>query len=196
MPTSVRVLILEDNSADAEMTIHELRRADFEPEWLRVDTESEYTEHLEWPPDVILADCDLPLLNASRALELLQRRHLDNIPFIVVCQALAEDSAVAMLGKGATDYLLRDRLARLGAAVRRALGEARLRDAIRRAEQALRASDVRFSSFMNNSQTLAFIKDQDGRILYINNTCEQIWGVVAGSLPGKNQPPTLAGGNG
>ncbi len=185
MPTRVRVLILEDNSADAEMTIHELRRADFEPEWRRVDTESEYTEHLERPPDVILSDCNLPLLNASRALELLHQRHLDNIPFIVVCQALAEDSAIAMLGKGATDYLLKDRLARLGAAVRRALGEAKLRDDVHRAEQALRASDVRFSSFMNNSQTLAFIKDQDGRILYINNTCEQIWGVALANCLGK-----------
>jgi PAS domain S-box-containing protein len=185
VPTRVRVLILEDNSADAAMTIHELRRADFEPEWRRSNTESEYTEHLEWPPDVILADCNLPLLNASRALELLHQRHLDNIPLIVVCQALAEDSAITMLGKGATDYLLKDRLARLGAAVRRALGEAKLRDDVRRAEQALRASDVRFSSFMNNSQTLAFIKDQDGRILYINNTCEQIWGLSLAVCLGK-----------
>jgi PAS domain S-box-containing protein len=185
VPTRVRVLILEDNSADAAMTIHELRRADFELEWRRSNTESEYIEHLEWPPEIILADCNLPLLNASRALELLHQRHLDNIPFIVVCQALAEDSAIAMLGKGATDYLLKDRLARLGTAVRRALGEAKLRDDVRRAEQALRASDVRFSSFMNNSQTLAFIKDQDGRILYINNTCEKIWGVSLAACLGK-----------
>jgi PAS domain S-box-containing protein len=178
-------LILEDNSADVEATIHELRRADFEPEWLRVDTESEYTEHLGWPPDVILAGCNLPLLDAPRALELLRQRHLDNLPFIVVSEAIGEDSAIAMIGKGATDYLLKDRLARLGAAVRRALGEAKLRADFRRAEQALRASDVRFSSFMNNSQTLAFIKDQDGRILYINNTCEQIWGITLADCFGK-----------
>jgi len=185
VPARVRVLILEDNSADVAMTIHQLRRADFEPEWRRLDTESAYTEHLEWPPDIILADCNLPLLNASRALELLHQRHLDNIPFIVVTEAHAEDLALAMLGKGATDYLLKGRLARLGAAVRRALSEAKLRDDVRRAEQALRASDVRFSSFMNNSQTLAFIKDRDGRILYINNTCEQIWGVTLADCLGK-----------
>jgi PAS domain S-box-containing protein len=183
--TSIRVLILGDRSEHTELLIHELRRADFEPEWLRVDTESEYSAHLEWPPDVIVADCNLSPLDAPLALELLHQRHLDIIPFIVLSDAASENTAIALLRKGATDYLLKDRLARLGPAVRRALAETKLRDDIRRADQALRASDVRFSSFMNNSQTLAFIKDQEGRILYINNTCEQIWGISLSDCSGK-----------
>jgi PAS domain S-box-containing protein len=184
--TTIRVLILGDRSEDVELTMHELRRGDFEPEWLRVDTVSEYNAHLGWPPDVILADCNLPLLDAPRALELLQQHHLETpIPFIVLSEAGTEDAAIAMLGKGATDYLQKDRLARLGPAVRRALGEAKLRGDFCRAEQALRASDVRFSSFMNNSQTLAFVKDPEGRILYINNTCEQIWGMKLADCFGK-----------
>jgi len=165
--------------------IQELRQNDFDPEWLRVDTESEYNAHLGWPPDVILADCDMPLIGASRALELLCQHNLDTIPFIVVSGTIGEDVAMALMGKGAADYLQKDRLARLGPAVRRALGESKLRDEVRRAEQALLASNVRFSSFMNNSQTLAFIKDQDGRILYINNTCEQIWGMTLADCSGK-----------
>jgi PAS domain S-box-containing protein len=185
LSTSIRVLVLEDHPEDTDLMIHALRQSDFEPEWLRVDTEAEYKAHLGWPPDVILADCNLPLLDARRALELLNQRHADSIPFIVVSEAGGEHAALAMLGKGATDYLLKDRLARLGPAVRRALSETKLRDHIRRAEQALRASDVRFSSFMNNSQTLAFIKDPQGRILYINNTCEQIWGVTLADCLGK-----------
>jgi len=186
LSASIRVLILGGNSEDVEVTIHELRQSDFEPEWLRVDTESEYNAHLGWPPDVILADCNLPLLDAPRALELLQQHHLETtIPFIVVSEASDEHAALAMMRRGATDYLLKDRLARLGPAVRRALGETKLRDDIRRAEQSLRASDVRFSSFMNNSQTLAFIKDYEGHILYINNTCEQIWGMPLSDCMGK-----------
>jgi PAS domain S-box-containing protein len=186
MSTTIRVLILGDRSEDVELTIHELRRGDFEPEWLRVDTVSEYNAHLGWPPDVILAGCNSPLLDAPRALELLQQHHLETpIPFIVLSEASTEDAAIAMLGKGATDYLQKDRLARLGPAVRRALCEAKLRGDFCRAEQALRASDVRFSSFMNNSQTLAFIKDRDGRMLYINNTCEQIWGMTLADCFGK-----------
>jgi PAS domain S-box-containing protein len=195
--TTIRVLILGDHSEDVELTIHQLRRGDFEPEWLRVDTEPEFTAHLGWRPDVILADCNLPLLDAPRALELLQQHNLETtIPFILLSETSTEDAAIAMLGKGATDYLQKDRLARLGPAVRRALGETKLRDNVRRAEQALRASDVRFSSFMNNSQTLAFIKDHEGRILYINNTCEQIWGVTLADCVGKTNhqlwPPDVA----
>ncbi len=194
--TSIRVLILAAHSEDVEVTIHELRQSDFEPEWLRVDTESEYNAHLGWPPDVILADGNMPLFGASRALELLHQRQLDSIPLIVMCDAAGEDEAIAMLRKGATDYLLKDRVARLGPAVRRSLGETKLRDEVRRAEQALRASDIRFSSFMNNSQTLAFIKDQEGRILYINNTCEKIWGMTLADCIGKTThqlwPPEVA----
>jgi PAS domain S-box-containing protein len=183
--TRIRVLILDDRSEDAELMIQELRQTDFEPEWLRVNTESEYSARLGWSPDVILANCNVPRLDPFRALELLRQHNLSAIPFIVVSEAFGEDAAVAMMDRGATDYLLKDRLARLGPAVRRALADTQLRDDIRRAEQALRASDVRFSSFMNNSQTLAFIKDQQGRILYINNTCEHIWGVTLADCFGK-----------
>jgi PAS domain S-box-containing protein len=164
--------------------IHELRRSHFEPEWLRVDTEPKYCVQLDWRPDVILADYHMPRLDAQRALELLQERHLD-IPFIVVSGAIGEDVAVAMMRKGAADYLLKDRLTRLGPAVKRALEESKLRDGIRRAEQALRASDVRFSSFMNNNPALAFVKDQDGRIQYMNNTCERVWGMKLTDCFGK-----------
>ena len=184
MSTSIRVLILEDRSEDAELMVHELRRNHFEPDWRRVDTESEYNAHLGWRPDVILSDYNMPLLDAARALDLLRELDLD-IPFIVVSGAIGEDAAVAMMRRGAADYLLKDRLARLGPAVRRALDETKLRDETRRAEVALRASEVRFYSFMNHSPALAFIKDAEGRVLYINNTCEQIWGMTLADCFGK-----------
>lgn len=184
MSTSIRVLILEDRSEDAELMIHELRRSHFEPEWRRVDTESEYNAHLGWRPDVILADYSMPLLDAPRALELLHELDLD-IPFIVVSGAIGEDTAVAMMRRGATDYLLKDRLARLGPAVRHALEETKLRNETRRAEQALRASEVRFCSFMNHNPAIAFIKDADGRVVYMNNTCEQLWGASLADNLGK-----------
>jgi PAS domain S-box-containing protein len=194
--TQIRVLILEDRSEDIAPMIDELRRSHFQPDWLRVDSEAEYSVHLGWRPDVILADCNMPQFDAARALELLREQNLD-IPFIVVSAAASEEVPIAMMRKGATDYLLKDRLARLGPSVRRALSEAKLRDGIRRAEQALRASDVRFSSFMNNSPALAFIKDQDGRIIYINNTCEQIWGMTLSDCFGKTNhqiwPAEVAG---
>ena len=162
----------------------ELRRSQFEPDWCRVDTESEYNAHLGWRPDLILSDYNMPLLDAPRALELLKELNLD-IPFIVVSGAIGEDVAVAMMRHGATDYLLKDRLARLGPAVRHALSEKKLREETRRAREALQASEIRFYSFMNNSPAVAYIKDEEGRILYMNNTCEQVWGATLGQCAGK-----------
>jgi len=184
MSISIRVLILEDRPEDAELMVHELRRSQFEPDWRRVDTESEYNAHLGWRPDLILSDYNMPLLNAPRALELLQELNLD-IPFIVVSGAIGEDVAVAMMRQGATDYLLKDRLARLGPAVRHALSEKKLREETRKAKEAFQASEIRFYSFMNNSPALAYIKDEEGRILYMNNTCEQVWGAMLSQCAGK-----------
>ena len=184
MPVPIRVLILEDRPEDAELMVHELRRSQFEPEWRRVDTESEFNAHLGWRPDLILSDYNMPLLDSSRALALLQELDLD-IPFIVVSGAIGEEVAVAMMRQGATDYLLKDRLARLGAAVRHALSEKQLREETRQAAEALQASEVRFYSFMNHSPALAFVKDSDGRMLYMNNTCEQAWNMTLGECAGR-----------
>jgi two-component sensor histidine kinase/CheY-like chemotaxis protein len=170
----IRVLILEDRAEDAELMIHELRRSWFEPVCHRLETETEYLAGLQSAPDVILADYRMPYLDAPRALELLQQQGLD-IPFLVVSGAIGEDAAVALMRQGATDYLLKDRLRRLGPAVRRALADKQIRQEKREAEKALRASEARFFSFMAHSPALAFIKDGDGRILYMNNTCEQAW---------------------
>src|SRR4029077_7484440 len=108
-----------------------------------------------------------------------------DIPFIVVSGAIGEDLAAAIVRQGATDYLLKDRLKRLGPAMRHALEETRRRHDKRSAERALRASETRFYSFMNNNPALAFIKDADGRILYINNTCEQAWNTTLAECQGK-----------
>src|ERR1700676_2008285 len=162
----IRVLILEDRAEDAELMLYELRRSGFEPIGERLETETEFLARLPWPPDVILADYQMPQLDAPRALELLQGVGLD-IPFIVVSGSIGEDLAVAIVRQGATDYLLKDRLKRLGPAVRHALEEKQRRDDKCKADRAFRASETRFYSFMSNSPVLAFIKDPDGRILYI-----------------------------
>jgi two-component sensor histidine kinase/CheY-like chemotaxis protein len=179
----IRVLILEDRAEDAELMAHELRRSWFQPVCLRIETETDYLEGLKSAPDVILADYRMPHLDASRALELLQQQGLD-IPFLVVSGAIGEDAAVALMRQGATDYLLKDRLRRLGPAVRRALADKQMRDEKRKAELALRASEARFYSFMAHSPALAFIKDADGRILYMNNTCEQAWNMSLSQCEG------------
>jgi signal transduction histidine kinase len=140
MSIPMRVLILEDRPADAELMLYELRRVGFEPYWQRVETEADYLAHLHADLDVILADYSLGQFDALQALALLREHALD-VPCIVVTGAVSEEAAVECMKQGAADYLLKDRLARLGPAVTHALAQKRLRDERQRAEQALRAKD-------------------------------------------------------
>jgi len=181
---AIRIVILEDRPEDAELMVHELRRTGFAVEWRRMETETEFLTALQSLPDMILADYRMPRMDAPRALELL-RLHAPGVPFIVVSGAIGEDAAVEMMRLGATDYVLKDRLKRLGLVVRRALDEKRVREESRKAEEALRISELRFYSFMNNNPALAFIKDEDGRIVYINNTCERAWNTTLAACEGK-----------
>jgi DNA-binding NtrC family response regulator len=164
----LHVLILEDWPQDAELMVHELRRSGFDPIRERVEAECDYLKHLSPPPDVILADYTMPKLDACRALRLLQEHGLD-IPFMVVTGTIGEEVAVAMIHQGAADYLLKDRLVRLGPAVKHALSETNLRLEKRRTEEELVASELRFRAFMRHSPALSVIKDESGRILYVSN---------------------------
>jgi PAS domain S-box-containing protein len=133
----LRVLLVEDRPQDAELTLAELRRSGFEVVHRRVETEADYLASLKEQFDVILADYCLPQFDAARALQLLHEQGLD-IPFIIVSGTIGEDVAVNAMRQGATDYLLKDRLARLGQVIKRGLEQKRLRLEKRRAEDKYR----------------------------------------------------------
>ena len=176
--TVIRVLILEDRPEDAELMARELRHSGFDPQWERVETEPDFLAHLTPLPDLILSDYTMPELDARRALQLLHERSL-NIPFIVVTGTIGEDVAVDMMRLGGTDYLLKDRMGRLGPAVKHALMENELRQEKIQVEDELQASELRFQTFMHHSPALAFIKDESGRILYVNNASENAEDIAA-----------------
>jgi PAS domain S-box-containing protein len=139
----IRVLIAEDNPADAELVLRELRRAEFDPQWHRVETEADYRRSLRPDLDLILSDFEMPEFNGLRALELLKESGYE-IPFIMVSGTIGEETAVVAIKKGAADYLMKDRLTRLGMAVSHALEEARLRRHSLETEKALSESQGRF----------------------------------------------------
>jgi signal transduction histidine kinase len=117
---SLRALVLEDDPADFEIMERNLACAGFVPECERVDSKTEYLRRLAPNIDVILSDYTLPGWNALHALDLCRASRLD-IPFIVVSGTISEELAVECIRRGAADYLLKDRLGRLGPAVAQAL---------------------------------------------------------------------------
>ena len=136
MPTHLNLLLLEDSVNDAELMLDVLREAGFELASRRVESKVDYLQALDQPPDFILSDFSMPQFTARDALHLLQARGLD-IPFIVVSGCIGEEMAVECMRAGATDYLLKDRLGRLGHAVSQALDRKRLLEEKRQAEQRL-----------------------------------------------------------
>ena len=136
MATPLQVLILEDCALDAELMLDHLREAGFDPQSRIVDTESAYLAHLDPTLDLVLSDFSMPQFDARRALQLLKARGLE-VPFIIVSGHIGEDVAVQCMREGASDYLLKDRLARLGPAVAQVLERTHLLVEKREAEARL-----------------------------------------------------------
>jgi CheY-like chemotaxis protein len=139
--TPLRLLILEDNPSDAALVLHALRGAGFDPTADRVETEQEFRDRLRSIPEVILADFSLPEFDALSALEILRESQLD-IPFIIVSGTIGEERAVEVMRKGASDYIIKDRLGRLGQAVTHSLEKKAMRDGARLAERRLGAQQA------------------------------------------------------
>ena len=168
MAVPLRVLILEDRPADAELVVHELRRAGFDPDWQRVDSEADFVARLNPPPDIILADYFLPQWNTPGALRTLQERDLD-IPVIMISGTVGEDVAVECIKLGAVDYFLKDRLTRLGPAVTKALEDRRLRDEKRRTDARLHESAERYRLLFENASLGIGYFTPEGQIVAFNN---------------------------
>ena len=121
MSLPLSVVLLEDYPPDAELIVRALRKGGYEPSWTVATTEEAFLAALAQPPDVILADSSLPLFSMSRALALLDARGL-KIPVITV-SGRSEDAAPECIALGAADYVSKDDLDRLPAAVGKATGK-------------------------------------------------------------------------
>jgi len=134
MEQGLSLLIVEDVAAEAELAVHQLKRAGLNCTWTRVETEDSFREALhELRPDLIISDFSLPGYSGSAALE-LTRREAPDIPFIFVSGTIGEERAIEALKSGAVDYVLKTNLERLAPAVRRALKEVAAREAQRAAD--------------------------------------------------------------
>jgi two-component system cell cycle sensor histidine kinase/response regulator CckA len=175
MNTGLKVLVVEDSENDAELLLHALSKAGYKPTARRVENAAEMEAALvqdTW--DLIISDYVLPQFSGLDALKILQRRNLDT-PFIIVSGKIGEEVAVEALKAGAHDYLLKDRLTRLPAAVDRELREAAQRRKRREADQALRESEDRYRRLVESSPEATCICAA-GHFVYVNAACVNLFG--------------------
>ncbi|HEX7628119.1 MAG TPA: methanogen output domain 1-containing protein [Candidatus Methanoperedens sp.] len=186
MKNELRILLLEDDEADAELIKHELRKANIAFESQRVQTRDDFQKKLfDFEPDLILADYTLPAFDGSSALRMVKEKNPD-VPFIFVSGTIGEDFAIESLKSGATDYVLKDRLCRLVPAVDRALSEAKEKIEYRKARKSLEESEMRFRSVVESANDAIILTDGKNDIISWNKSAATIFGYLEEEVLGKS----------
>nr|WP_320017424.1 PAS domain S-box protein [uncultured Desulfobacter sp.] len=166
--TKLNVLIVEDSEDDALLIVRELKRGGYRPEWRRVETPETFAAELhEQKWDIILSDCRMPHFDASTALALLQDTGQD-VPFIVISGVIGEETAVALMKAGASDFLFKGALVRLVPAVRRELKEAENRQRHILAEKALYTERERLKMIILGSRLGTWVWDLQTNEIVLN----------------------------
>jgi PAS domain S-box-containing protein len=182
MFSHLNVLIVDDSEDDAILIVRALEKEGFNLSFKRVDTGPALEAELEaYPWDLILSDYSMPTFNAAKALAICQNKIFD-VPFIIVSGRIGEEVAVEMMRAGASDYVMKDDLARLAPAVNRELRAARDRKIRRQAQLAMAhlASIVETCDDAIISQTLG------GTVLSWNSGAEQMFGYSSHEMVGES----------
>ncbi len=169
--------MVEDEARDAALVEHALKEGGFDFAFKRVETEGSFVQELgKFKPSVILSDHGLPAFDGFSALMIAQEK-LPDVPFIFVTGSLGEEMAIKALKTGATDFVLKHRLATLPPAVHRALRQTEFRIQRRRAEEALQVSEERYRSLVELSPDALFVQT-DERIVFINSAGVRLFGAA------------------
>ncbi|MEP7358077.1 MAG: PAS domain S-box protein, partial [Anaerolineales bacterium] len=187
MDETLRVLLLEDVVSDADPALRELRQAGLAVTSLRVETEADFARALaEFAPDLILADYSLPQFDGLSAIQLAQSRRPD-LPIIMLSGSLGEERAIESLKLGATDYVLKQRLERLGPVAKRALHEA----AERRQQRSAEAQIEFQANLLAHINDAVIALDDRFRITAWNRAAETLYGWTAAEVLGAGSAEIL-----
>jgi signal transduction histidine kinase len=174
MPRPLRLLIAEDFPADAELLVAELRRAGYQPFATIVDTAEAFTAALDDDPQIIICDYTLPNMTAPDALAIVQDKALD-MPLIVVSGTMDEATCVNSLRLGAADYLLKDRLGRLGPAIEDALSRRELDRIARQADQERVETVNILRGLVQNAVAAISVRSIEGTTLVSNSRYRRLY---------------------
>ena len=179
MTRPLRLLLVEDSEADAELLLAELRRSGFDTVLKRVDSDTELREALaseSW--EIVLCDHGLPSFSSMEALRLVRENEVD-VPFVVLSGTIGEEAAVEALKAGARDVVLKTNLARLGPVVDRELREAESHRLQERERSELQARLVRLNEELRASELqyrLLFEHNPQPMLVYDRQTLEIVTG--------------------
>ncbi|PYO27335.1 MAG: hybrid sensor histidine kinase/response regulator [Gemmatimonadetes bacterium] len=186
MPTLARILIVEDVATDAELIEREIRRAGIGCATRRVDTETALREALRsFAPDLVLTDHSMPRLTARDTLRLVHQETPD-APVIIVTGSLDEEIAAEYMKAGATDYVVKHHLERLGPAAQRALDLKQAREEQAQAEEARRQGEERFRALIEHGADAIALLSADGTVLFLSHSAEKLFGFAPSELAGRS----------
>jgi len=186
MATPLKVLMVEDSEDDALLLIRTLRKSGYEPATQQVQTADDMTfALLSRPWDIILCDYHLPGFSGIEALAILKKMNLD-IPIIIVSGVIGEETALDCIHRGASDYIMKGNLARLGLAVKRELENKNMRLKRKQDEEALRVSEEKYRTILENIGEGYYEVDLTGNFTFFNDALCRIWGYPKEELMGMN----------
>ena len=190
--SALRILNLEDNENDAELSKAMLLARWPQSHYVRVDNRADFITALEESEiDVILCDYTLPGFDGTKALALAREKRPE-VPFLFVSGTIGEDAAIEALKNGATDYVLKHRLMRLIPAVARALAEAEEHAERQRAEEAMRQSEYKYRELFESLSDAAFLADENGgKIIDTNRQAELMLQRRRGEILGRKESQFL-----
>jgi len=179
----LRLLLIEESEDDAKLVLEALHAEGFSPQTKRVETAEQMGDALlgeRW--DVVLSDYRLPGFNANEALAML-RKNSSGTPFIVVSGSVGDETAVELIKAGATDFVAKNNLRRLGPVIERALHEIEIERQHSSAVEALWESEARFRAITANLPGVVFqivcTADDQIKKIYVSEGCKSLCGLPA-----------------
>lgn len=159
MDQTYRILLVEDELYDAELNIREVKKILPNSLFERVDSKNAFIIMIEtYFPDIIISDYNMPSFDGLSALK-IAREICPETPFIVVTGSINEDTAVECMKAGATDYVLKDSLKRLGSSVLNALEQSKIRKERIDAIETIKLNEAKYRHMFHNNPQPMWIYD-------------------------------------